>query len=68
MRIRKNYQYSQEQLDAMIAQMLAQRQRTQDRIRELEQAMWRCDNQLKTLYAKRTIALNFTLPLKDAAK
>ena len=66
MRIRKNSQYSQKQLEAMIEELLARKRRTEDRRRELDQALFRLDMQLKTLYAKRTIALNFTLPLEES--
>lgn len=65
MRIKKNYQYSETDLNAMIAELIEHKRRTEDRIRELDKAVWRLDMQLKTLYAKRSVALNFTLPLED---
>ena len=68
MRIKKNCNYSQQQLEAMIAEVIERKRRMEARRRELDQALWRLDNQLKTLYAKRNIALNFTLPLEDATK
>ncbi len=65
MRIKKNLAYNQQQLEAMIAELIERKRRTEDRLRELNQAVCRIDMQLKTLYAKRTIALNFTLPLEE---
>jgi len=66
MRIKKNCNYSQQQLEAMITEVIERKRRMEARWRELDQALWRLDNQLKTLYAKRNIALNLTLPLEDA--
>jgi hypothetical protein len=65
MRVRKNLNYSSEQLDEMIAVLVTRRERMQKRMAEMESGLFTLERQLKSLYAKRTIALNFTLPLEE---
>lgn len=52
----------------MIAGLVDRRYKMEARRRELDRGLWRLDMQLKTLYAKRTVVLNFALPLEDAQK
>lgn len=65
MRIRKDYKYSEGELNNMIAQLNERKRKMEARRQELDQGLWRLEQQLKTLYAKRTVALNFTLPLES---
>jgi len=52
-------------LDAQIAKLVDRRALMVKRAAELEMAILAIDKRLKGFYAKRTIALNFTLPLGD---
>jgi len=54
---------SSEELDEAIAKLVERRTLMERRAAELETALIALNKKLKGLYAKRTIALNFTLPL-----
>jgi hypothetical protein len=59
---------SSEELNEEISKLVERRALMEKRVEELAIALHTIDKQLKGLYAKRTIALNFTLPLEDATK
>jgi hypothetical protein len=65
MRTKKNSNYSAEELDVMIQKLLSRRELMAKRILEMESGLFDLNRRLKSLYAKRTIALNFTLPLEE---
>jgi hypothetical protein len=66
MRAKKNL--GSEELDELIAQLIERRTLMEKRLAELETALIVINKKLKSLYAKRTIALNFTLPLGDVSQ
>jgi hypothetical protein len=66
MRSKKNL--SSEELDEQIKVLLGRRTLMDNRRIELELAIEALNRRLRGLYAKRTIALNLTLPLEDVTK
>ena len=68
MSAKQSSKFSAEELDQQIAVILDRRELMQKRLAELEAALLRLDARLKGLYSKRTVALNFTLPLEEAER
>lgn len=56
------------ELDEQISKLLERRTLMEQRAAELETGLMAINKRLKALYAKRTIALNFTLPLEDVSQ
>lgn len=65
MRSKKSSNYNLEELDKMISELVSRRGRMEARLAEMEAAIFALNRRLKGLYGKRTIALNFTLPLEE---
>lgn len=68
MRTKKSSRCNLEDLEENIRVLVDRQTRMQAQRDKLNAALFRIECQLKNLYAKRTVSLNFTLPLEDATK
>lgn len=66
MRIKKSSDYSLEELEEKILMLEQRKMKMELRRLELENGLLDLGRRLKSLYAKRTIALNLKLPLEEA--